>query len=158
MGSLSQILLIALDHYKGVTTWNFENFDPGLPGQRNDALIQHPYGNTIFSITTLFLYLFLTIIFFFWEKIFNSKRLPSVLCKCIFPPYPDPSTHATSEQINLSAICIQEDPEKVNEYSIKDQSSVDSKKHTEGEGVHTEVLIFWQLIYILTLLIKHNAT
>ena len=152
MGSLSQVLLLALDHYKGVTAWNFgaKDYD-GTPEEDNNALIKHRHGNTIFSITTFVLYLFLTIIFFGWEKIFNENGLLYRLCKHVCTPFLNPFNNPTSEETNPSAMCIQEDPEKVNELSIKDQTSVGTNIDKEEEGEHAEVLIFGQRFYILAL-------
>ena len=69
IGCLPQILLTILDHYKGVTSWNFEEMFDGVPMQDNNALLKHPYGNTILSITTFLLNLILTTIFFAWDEI-----------------------------------------------------------------------------------------
>ena len=56
MGCIPQIMLIIFDHYRKVPDWDFEIGD-------NNALLKSPNGNFIFSITTLALYLCLTIIF-----------------------------------------------------------------------------------------------
>ena len=69
IGCLPQILLTILDHYKGVTSWDFEEVYDGIPMQDNNALLKHPYGNTILSITTFLLYLILTTIFFAWDEL-----------------------------------------------------------------------------------------
>ena len=67
MGCLPQILLLVLDYYRHVCC----RYPYPVVESENNALIKHAYGNLIFSITTLFLYLCVTIIFFFWD---NAKE------------------------------------------------------------------------------------
>ena len=67
MGCIPQILLIALDYHKRVRFWPFQEIDVWI-GYDTNALIKHPYGNTIFSVSTLVSYGVLISIFFLWDK------------------------------------------------------------------------------------------
>ena len=90
IGCLPQILLVIMDQYRQVPTWYRNTEGQPYPPDSN-ALIKHPHGNTIFSITSLLSYLLLTIIFFAWERIFNKNGFLCKICKTrctLFPPNP----------------------------------------------------------------------
>ena len=80
IGCLPQILLTILDHYRGVTSWDFEEVFGGIPMQDNNALLKHPYGNTILSITTFLLNLILTTIF---RILSICIVFPALVCKVL---------------------------------------------------------------------------
>ena len=52
IGLLPQCILLFTDYYKGVPSWGFAGTTSWEQGvmEDNDALIKHPYGNTILSI------------------------------------------------------------------------------------------------------------
>ena len=132
IGLIPQILLIAMDQYRKVPTW----YQDHAPRKDNNALIKHTYGNLIFSITSLFLYLCLTTIFFTWDKIFIKDES---LCKSIFPLCPNPSNKSQSEESDHSLLNYKDDPEKGYELSINAQTSaVIIQEDEEGEK-HAEV-------------------
>ena len=70
IGCLPQILLIAMDQYRQVPTWYRKT---NVYTRDSDGLIKHNYGNTIFAIASFLLYLFLTTMFFTWERKFKDN-------------------------------------------------------------------------------------
>merc|ERR1712018_627526 len=103
MGCVPQILLLVLDHYKGVPSWPFtkENDEGQMEyntRQDSNALFKYPYGNTIFSIATLSFYLFLMTIFFAWDKLYHDDGLICTLCKRICSPCRNPCSNPRSEE------------------------------------------------------------
>ena len=117
IGCAPQFVLLAFDRYRKVPDWYFED----LRFETN-ALLQHPYGNTIFSIATLWLYISLTTIFFAWDKLFKDEGLLCTLCRAICPPFSNTCTSSKSEESDPSTVSRKEIPEKDVERSIKIQS------------------------------------
>ena len=114
MGCLPQALLIILDLYKGVPSWNFNavNSD-GVSIQDNNALLRYRYGNIVFSIATFFFYRFLMKIFFGWDRIFKEDGLLCTFCKSM----PNPcSNHCCNPQSKDS------DPSTSNDEGNRDQA------------------------------------
>ena len=81
IGCLPQVVLLAMDSYRGVTTWEFVSLTLHIENifENNDALFKSRYGNTLFAAISCFLFVFLIVIFFFTHKIFKNNR---IYCKC----------------------------------------------------------------------------
>ena len=140
IGCLPQALLVAMDHYRKVPMW-YRKADDDLFADSN-ALIRYYYGNNIFAIGSLLLYLILITIFFAWDKIFKDDGCLSKLCKTIFcSPCPYPCDKPKPEESGPAIVNNQEDPEQVNEPVIRDSPSAESIQDIEGGEVNTEVLI-----------------
>ena len=71
IGFIPQVLLIIMDYYRGVSSWNF--IGPALHAEyiyeNNDALFKNKYGNSMFALISGILCLFLIILTFFNDKI-----------------------------------------------------------------------------------------
>ena len=147
MGSLPQILLLALDHYKGVPSWPFtREISEGKIlhnlAQDNNALLKYPYGNTIFAIATFSFYLFLMIIFFAWDKLFEDDGLICTLCKRICPPCRNPCSNPQSEEPHPSTAVDNENEEKDDEPPVSDLNSAAALPDIGGNQATNEVSIF----------------
>ena len=141
IGCLPQALLVAMEQYRQIPTWYQIVEDSGHPGESN-ALIKHPYGSTVFGISSLLLYLFLIIIFFAWEKIFKDGGCICNLCKCIFcSPCSNPCHKTQPEESDPSTVNNQDDPEQGQELAIRDSHSAESIQNIEGGESNAEVLI-----------------
>jgi len=112
IGCIPQIMLIAFDHYRKVTDWGFEDVN-----QDNNGLLKSSNANIIFSIVTLSLYLFLTIIFFSWNILFQYNGLLCTLCKTICRPFPNPCSHPIPEESDSSTVNKEENQERDDELS-----------------------------------------
>merc|ERR1712038_1911337 len=113
-----------MDQYRQVPTWyqtteENRNYRNQYYGDDSNALIKHPYGNTIFAIASFLLYLFLTTIFFFWDYIFKNDGCLCNLCKSICPPCPSPCHKPQSEESNPSIVNNRDDLEQGNEPVIR---------------------------------------
>ena len=129
MGCIPQIMLIALDHYRKVPDWDFEDLE-GL-GQDNNALLKYSNGNTIFSIATLSLYLCLTTIFFGWDKLFKDDGILCTFCKIICRRFRNPCSSPSSEASDKSTVNNEEIPQKDHEPAI--ESPTDNRQSIEIE-------------------------
>ena len=155
MGCLPQVLLIALDHYRGVTLWDFEaknkykiaNYKE-IPAQDNNALIKHPYGNIIFAIATLLFYLLLTTIFFAWDNIFKKDGFLCTSCKNICPPCHNPCSNSQSNISDPPNNDGGENQEPGYELAIRDPASSDGNPDSNGEKEDSKVQIFLLKILI----------
>jgi len=105
MGCLPQILLLVLDYFRRVCC---SNPWPFIGNQENNALIKHEYGNLIFSITTLFLYLCLTTIFFFWDSVKEcfQENEASIGDPIYSGSIGDQSENATRDEVSISLLPI----------------------------------------------------
>ena len=73
IGCLPQVVLLAMDSYRGVTTWDFVSFsleDEDI-FENNDALFKFRYGNTLFAAISSFLLFFLLSFSFLLTKYSN---------------------------------------------------------------------------------------
>ena len=138
IGCLPQILLVAMEQYRQVPTY-YRKANDGIFANIN-ALIKHPYGNTIFAIASFLLYLFLTTIFFAWNRIFKNDACLSKLSKSICPPCPSPYHKPQSEESDPSTVNNQDDPDKGFELSVRDASSAGTIQDTEEVDTKDEVL------------------
>ena len=114
IGCLPQILSVAMDQYKQIAEWYRKEEYYYSDGETN-ALIKHPYGNTIFAISSFLLYLFLTTIFFSWERIFKDDGCLCTLCKSLCRPCPNPCHKPQSEESDPSTVKNQDDTEQGHE-------------------------------------------
>ena len=96
MGCIPQILLVALDYHKRVRFWPFHEIDV-WSGYDTNALIKHPYGSTIFSVSTLVSYGFLICIFFVWDK-------------CLFIRGTSTNASAANEKQEIGTLEVYEKP------------------------------------------------
>ena len=127
MGCIPQALLIILDVYKGVPSWDFNAVNrSGVSIQDNNALLRYPYGNIIFSIATLFFYLFLMTIFFGWEKIFKEDGLLCAFCKSMPKPCPSPCCNPQSKDSDPSTSNEEENRDQAFELVFREPSSCGS--------------------------------
>ena len=141
IGCLPQALLVAMDQYRQIPTWYRIVNDKGDRSDSN-ALIKHPYGSTVFGISSLLLYLFFIIIFFAWDKIFKTDGCLCNLCKSIFcSPCLNPCHKPQPEVSDPSTVDNQDDPEQGHELSIRDSHSSESILDVEGQETNAEVLI-----------------
>ena len=145
IGCLPQILLIAMEQYRQVPTWYQKAEENSGYYSDSNALIKHPFGNTIFAIASFLLYLFLTIIFFSWNKLSRKDGCLCKLCKSICPPCPSPCNKQQSEESDPSIVDNPDDPKNGFELSIRDASSAETSQDTEGERAKVEVLTICNL-------------
>ena len=145
IGCLPQALLVAMEQYRQIPTWYrivYQAIDLILEINSFDsnALIKHPYGSTVFGISSLLLYLFLITIFFAWDKIFKDDGCLSKLCKPIFcSPCPNPCHKPKPEESDPAIANNQEDPEQVNQPVIRDSPSAERIQDIEGGKANAEV-------------------
>ena len=126
MGCIPQIMLIALDYYRKVPDWNFEDWR-----QDNNALIRYPNGNTIFSIATFSLYLCLTTIFFAWDKVFQDNGILFTFYKIMCRLFPNPFSFPLSEESDQSTANNEEIPQNDHEPAIENPN--DNRQSIEIE-------------------------
>ena len=76
IGCLPQIVLMAMDYYRGIVNWDFlaSALVPEQIYENNDALFKCNNGNALFAIISGTFFLFLIIIAFFTDKIFISRE------------------------------------------------------------------------------------
>ena len=81
IGFLPQVVLFAMDLYRGVNNWNFigQARDHEQIYENNDSLFKYHYGNLFFAVITGMFYGMLIIFTFFTDKIFKSN---GIYCKC----------------------------------------------------------------------------
>ena len=132
IGCLPQILLTISDHYKGVTSWDFEKMYGDIPMQDNNALLKHPYGNTILSITTFLLYLTLTTIFFAWDELHKKDGLFCTICKAIRQPFSKCYSSPISKEPDSSTANKDENPERDDKKAIENTSPYGNVQETEN--------------------------
>ena len=86
IGCLPQIVLFAMDRYRGVTNWDFLGIalEPEYIWENNDALFKSSHGNSLFAVVSFVFFFFLIILTFFTDKIFKRLR---VYCKCLSTPF-----------------------------------------------------------------------
>ena len=146
IGCIPQCILCVTDYYKGVHQWEFGKYGPALeerPGvsyENNDALIKHPYGNTIFSITTGTFFLMLIVFFFGSQNIFKER---GIHCRCLnilCCPCPGPCIRLTKSNF---------DPSSSDRTSAKQPADEDIEKHVPSEKPaddveqpHTEIYLY----------------
>ena len=140
MGFIPQTLLLVVDHYKGVSSWPFEQNHV----QDNNALLKYPYGNTIFAIATFSFYLFLMTIFFSWDKIFKEDGLLCTFCKSIPNPCPNPCSTPQSEDPDPSAVDANEN-ERDLQKSSRASTSAGSIQDNESVASLIEVCISYSV-------------
>ena len=83
---LPQIVLLVMDRYRGVTSWDFLGFalTPEFIWENNDALFRSSYGNSLFAIISFVFFFFLILLTFFTHKIF---KVFGEYCKCLCTPF-----------------------------------------------------------------------
>ena len=86
IGCLPQIVLLVMDRYRGVTSWDFLGFalTPEFIWENNDALFRSSYGNSLFAIISFVFFFFLILLTFFTDKIF---KVFGEYCKCLCTPF-----------------------------------------------------------------------
>lgn len=144
MGCIPEIMLIALDQYRKVPDWDFED-----SLQDNNALFKYPNGNTIFSIATLSLYLCLTTIFFGWDKLFKDDGKLCTFCKMICRPFRNPCSSPLSEESDRATANNEETPQNDHEPAIENPTDnmqgieiEERDKQENGKGTELEVNVF----------------
>ena len=146
IGFIPQILLIIMDYYRGISSWNFIGIALRTESiwEINDALFKHRYGNSMFAVISGIICLLLIIFTFFTDKIFknhgiycktftilclpcpnncvnlNPKSSPS-LSLPIKPHLANDDSHSGSEKLNC-------DEAPMNAYEPSTQIYVYSKK------------------------------
>ena len=123
-----------MDHYKGVTSWDFEEVIDGIPMQDNNALLKHPYGNTILSIATFLLYLTLTTIFFAWDELHKKDGLFFTICKAIRQPFSKCYSPPISKEPDSSTANKDENSESDAKKEIKNTTPNGKVQDTENEA------------------------
>ena len=71
LGLVPQLVLLCMDHYRGVPSWGFQTGElyqqeVNNLSEGNDALFKSTLGNTLFSSITMLLFLVLNFPFFYW--------------------------------------------------------------------------------------------
>jgi hypothetical protein len=103
IGCLPSIILLVSEHVRGVSFWDFD-----YKYQENTSLFKSSYGNTIFASLTLTFFLFLTLIVFLNNTIFNCSSTCSKGCNfdccqctepCLDPEINDSSNNADDEDL-----------------------------------------------------------
>lgn len=91
IGVFPQIILIASDIIRGVITWNFieSNLKERII-QNSDTIMKHRFGNIIFSVISIFVFLIIFILLLETDKLFSNKGLFCRLCKILCCPCPNP--------------------------------------------------------------------
>ena len=136
IGCFPQCLLLLMEYYKGVNTWEFigNKLKDQYIYENNDALFKSPQGNTIFSITCSTLFFILILIFFGTKSLFKNR---GIHCRCLYVlccPCPDPCIHyseppsSTQTKGIISPVKNDANDESLGEEEISVQ---DSKSHTE---------------------------
>ena len=138
IGCLPQILLVTMDQFRQVQL-GYKNAS-GSFGDSN-ALIKHADGNTIFSIISLVLYIFLTTIFFSWERIFNENGVLYKYCKSRFTPCPSPCKKPQSEEPDPSIVNSKNDPENSLELILINTPANSNVNDIEEQKTFAEVTI-----------------
>ena len=140
IGCLPQILLIAMEQYREVPTWYLKALSDYNYHDSN-ALIRYPYGNTVFSIVSFLLYLFLTTIFFSWERMFNENGLLCKFCKTRCIPCPNLCNKPQSEESDPSIVNCENDPEQGLELTHRNPQTDGRVHDIEEEKTRAEVTI-----------------
>ena len=131
IGCLPQIVLVAMDFYRGVVNWDFLGLSltPGRIYENNDALLKYNYGNTLFSIISGTFFLFIIIIAFFTDKIFKNHGMYckgfSVLC------FPCPNNFLNLDTETSPPLTLQNNANLSNDQSDSVLDICDSTENTE---------------------------
>ena len=82
IGVLPQMICISSGIIRGVTEWNFleSNLKEGII-QNSDTIMKHRFGNIIFSVISIFVFLIVFILLLKTDKLFVNKGLFCCSCK-----------------------------------------------------------------------------
>ena len=113
VGCLPQCILLFMDHYKGVSSWDFVGYTLSAKGtyEANDSIFKHKYGNTLFATTSLVFYFSLILVFLIGDRLFEKRGMYCkrchVLC-CTCPQncinYADPALTNSSSEVTINKV------------------------------------------------------
>ena len=133
IGCLPQILSLLMDYHRGVVNWDFIGLalKPEYITENNNALFKNRYGNSMFAITSGVFFLFLIILTFFTEKIFEKQ---GVYCKCFtILCFPCPSNC-----LDLDSKMSPSQPERTNPLCTGD-NNIPERKQIESMDTSKDV-------------------
>ena len=143
LGCLPQIILLAMNFYRGITEWDF--LGTVLYGEHiyenNDALIKSPYGNSLFAIVSGIMFLFLILVTFFTDKIFKNHGMFCKCCSIICLPCPQNCFNLSNDftsTITLNETSCNEND--IEEAELDHLNPIESKKDAQCCG--TEIGIY----------------
>ena len=129
IGCFPQIVLLAMDFYRGSASWDFIGNALGFENfyENNDALFKFTYGNSIFAIISGIFFLLLISLTFFTDKVIVNHEVFFKLG--IKPPCLHSKTVTTFYEIKTTV----ESPNKSNKSKHAEQSSITRHDRFKGK-------------------------